>query len=101
MMIQSALKELEEKFLSKSAHAFLLHLNVSDTFLREKFKLPFMSLEEVLRQESVLSGAYFAVSFSFATGITFLDDPDRKKEAEFIKLLLILEGEEADKRFKS
>ena len=101
MMIRSALKELEEKFLSKSVHAFLLHLNVSDTFLRENFKLPFMSLEEVLRRESVLSGAYFAVSFSLATGITFLDDPDRKKEAEFIKLLLILEGEEADKRFRA
>lgn len=99
MMIQHVLEELNDRFLSQSAHAFLLHLNIADTFFRENSKLPFMTFEEVLGQDSVLSKAYFIISFSLGTGIAFLGDKDKKKETEFVKLLVAKEGPDADKIF--
>src|SRR3989344_2296531 len=93
MITQFVLDELAEKFLSESAHTFLLHLNVADTFLCDHKKRPLMGLSEVLKHKSVASEAYFVVSFNLAAGITFQSE---EIEAEFLQFLNAYYGEQSE-----
>ena len=93
MSIQRVLHEIEEKFSSGAVHTFLLHLNVSDSFLGED-QSP-KDLKEILISDSVLSQACFVAFFNLATGITFVD---RNMEDSFRSFLSSYDAEEA-KRF--
>ncbi len=96
MNIQSVLSEIKEKYYSRAGHAFLLHLNVYDSFLFHDARFPLMDLKEALVFQSVLSKASFVLFFDLARGINFVS---QEAEDEFLGFLQAVTTEIEVKKF--
>ncbi|MDO8516350.1 MAG: ATP-binding protein [bacterium] len=77
-------KAIEHKWRSKSAHAFLLYLNVADDFLTRSGT--FEKLPEYLVSSTVVGKAHFTASFNRGNGIRFANG----QEENFLKFLALL-----------
>jgi SpoVK/Ycf46/Vps4 family AAA+-type ATPase len=77
-------KAIDHKWRSKSAHAFLLYLNVADDFLNNKGE--FEKLPDYLISSTAVGKAHFVATFNRGTGIRFTNG----QEENFIKFLTIL-----------
>lgn len=81
------MNNLKDKFISKSSHFFILHLNVAD-YVRSESE--FLQLEEFIHKNGPASGesgepAGFVVYFNRGVGINFLSKQEEEKFISFLK----------------